>query len=120
MAAAALKILLVDDDDDIREALEELLSDAGHSIMTAGNGRQALDLLATEPLPALILLDVMMPVMDGYEFLHEQRKDARIAAIPVVVLTASRNPDRGRIGEVPVFTKPISLDDLQSYISTLG
>src|SRR5687768_14141295 len=106
--AAALKILLVDDDADIREALEELLVDAGHSIITAGNGRQALDVLAREPLPALILLDMMMPVMDGYEFLLEQRKDERLASIPVAVLTASRNPDRGRIGEVPVFTKPIS------------
>jgi len=109
----------VDDDADIREALEELLADSGYSVMTAGNGRQALDLLADEPLPSVILLDMMMPVMDGYEFLEAQRNDQRLASIPVAVLTASRSPDLKRIGSAQVFTKPICFSDLETFISNI-
>jgi CheY-like chemotaxis protein len=110
-------ILVVDDDLEVREAIADLLGDAGHTIVMARNGREALDALAAGPLPCLILLDMMMPVMDGYEFLERRAQDPTLAAIPVAVLTAQRAPDLARIGkDVRVFTKPISLKELVSAV----
>src|SRR5262245_54428513 len=98
--SAPITIMVVDDDVDIRDALSDMLDDFGHPVVTARNGREAIDQLQSDPLPSLILLDLMMPVMDGYEFLEAKRKDARIASIPVAILTAARSPDLARIGQV--------------------
>lgn len=81
-------ILLVDDDPDIREALAMVLEIAGHTVVAASNGAQALELLRRTPLPRVILLDLMMPVMDGLTFLREARANPAWRDIPVVVMTA--------------------------------
>jgi CheY-like chemotaxis protein len=82
-------VLVVDDDHAIREMLREALEDAGYRVMSAENGAQALTQLRQAPtLPRVILLDLMMPVMTGWEFHVEQQADARLAAIPVIVLSA--------------------------------
>jgi CheY-like chemotaxis protein len=86
-------ILVVDDDVDIRASLCDFLEDEGYTIATAANGRDALDYLRGNPAPSVVLLDLMMPIMDGYEFRTEQKRDPAIAAIPVVVMTA-----RGTVG----------------------
>jgi CheY-like chemotaxis protein len=83
-----LRILLVDDDLPSVDALRELLEYAGHDVLCAENGREALDCLREAGGIDLILLDLMMPVMDGYEFRSEQLEDPDLASIPVVVLTA--------------------------------
>jgi len=84
-------ILVVDDDPDIRESLREVLEDEGYSVNCVGNGREALDYLktASSPRPCVILLDLMMPVMDGWQFRREQKQDPAIADIPLVVITAT-------------------------------
>ncbi len=83
------RILIVEDADDLRAIMGELLEEEGYEVIGAENGREALDRLAsTEPLPRLILLDLMMPQMDGYEFRAEQRKHPRLSAIPVLLMTA--------------------------------
>lgn len=83
-------ILVVDDDPDIRDSLREVLEDEGYEVACVGNGREALDYLKTaEPRPCVILLDLMMPVMDGWQFRKEQKQDAEIAGIPLVVITAT-------------------------------
>jgi two-component system chemotaxis response regulator CheY len=107
-------ILIVDDDRDIRDAMEELLVDRGFSVFAASNGAEALKLLRTLPAPpSIILLDVMMPVMDGYGFLEEQRKDASLSQIPVAIITAGQGVDLGRLGgTMPVLYKPISVPEL--------
>lgn len=104
-------VLLVDDDRDIREALGETLEDHGFEVTTACNGVEALRLLRSmKSPPAFILLDLMMPIMDGYAFLDERRKDEALAAIPVVVITAGHRFDRRRLGDgTPVVPKPIKL-----------
>lgn len=82
-----MRVLLIDDDDATVEALRLLLEGAGHRVSTAENGRVALERLR-EPEPCcVILLDLMMPVMNGYEFREAQLKDPNLASIPVIVVT---------------------------------
>lgn len=90
MSPRPIEILIVEDDEDLREAMSDTLHDAGYEAATAGNGLEALEWLHDAPQPPrLILLDLMMPVMDGWHFREEQRKAPELAAIPVVVLSAS-------------------------------
>jgi len=83
-------VLVVDDDPDIRDSLREVLEDEGYKVSCVGNGREALDhLKKSSPRPCVILLDLMMPVMDGWQFRKEQKQDVSIADIPLVVITAT-------------------------------
>ena len=83
------KLLLVEDNPDVRDLTKELLELEDYEVYCAANGQEALDFLKKDPtLIDLILLDLMMPVMDGYQFRREQLEDPRIVAIPVIVLSA--------------------------------
>ena len=83
-------ILIVDDDPDIRDSLKEVLEDEGYTVNSVGNGREALEYLRRTPEhPCVILLDLMMPVMDGWQFRREQKLDPTIAGIPLIVITAT-------------------------------
>ncbi len=83
-------ILIVDDDSDVRAALSELLEAEGFSVEGVPDGREALARLRTaEVHPAVILLDLMMPGMDGWDFRTEQMRDPQLAAVPVVIVSAS-------------------------------
>ena len=107
-------ILIVEDDTDIRDALTEILQSEGYAIAGVTNGREALDYLRSHPSPKLILLDLMMPVMNGGEFRLEQKSDANLAKIPVFILSAA-NEDRHReeISDVQGFLKkPLHLESL--------
>lgn len=85
-------ILVVEDSQDLQTLLSQLLTTENYILSQAFDGQQALDLLhKMEPLPSLILLDVMMPVMGGIEFLQERLSDPKIASIPVIVMTADSN-----------------------------
>src|SRR5260370_17292742 len=86
-------ILVVDDDPDILYALSEALSEEGFSVQVAQNGQEALDLVGESP-PALILLDLMMPVMDGREFGSRIRSFPDLANIPILFLTPPLHPPR--------------------------
>lgn len=105
-------VLVVEDDDDIRELVCELLStETSCAIRAASNGQEAIDLLrGSERRPCLILLDWMMPIMDGQAVLEWLREDDVLAAIPVAVVSAA--PDlEGKVG-TRVLRKPVSLDSL--------
>jgi CheY-like chemotaxis protein len=80
-------ILVVDDDDDFREALCEVVSEAGYPVEQAENGEVALARIAAEA-PGIVLLDLKMPVLDGWGVVERLRKDASTAAIPVLILSA--------------------------------
>src|SRR4051794_37746057 len=82
-------VLLVEDNDATREAVSLILESDGYQVMTAANGRKALDRLRGGARPDLILLDLMMPVMDGWQFRAEQRRDQVLADIPVIVCSAA-------------------------------
>jgi CheY-like chemotaxis protein len=107
-------ILLVEDNDDIRVTLEEILTQEGFQVATASNGLEALDVLAHDPLPCLILLDLRMPVMDGLSFRLHQLRDPRIRHVPVVVLTAANEDGReaALLAACGHLRKPIDLDAL--------
>jgi CheY-like chemotaxis protein len=111
-------ILLVEDDPDLREALVDVLAAQGFQMLEACNGQEALELLRTRHLrPTLILLDLMMPVMDGRTFLHERGIDPSLARVPVVVLTAQRTAAVAIEGEVTaVLDKPFALKRLLEII----
>jgi CheY-like chemotaxis protein len=108
-------ILVVEDDLQALEALTDLLETSGYSVDRAQNGREALDVLGSgERPPCLILLDLSMPVMDGWEFLRYQRSQPTIASIPVIVITAlvSAVP----AGTKGLVTKPINVNRLLSLV----
>src|ERR1700690_1314554 len=83
-------VLVIDDHAEIRSSLREVLTDEGYEVACVGNGREALDhLKAASPRPCVILLDLMMPVMDGWQFRKEQKLGPEVADIPLVVITAT-------------------------------
>jgi two-component system chemotaxis response regulator CheY len=86
-------VLVVDDDASIREALADLLGEEGYRVETAGNGVEALDKLRRplQPRPCVILLDLMMPIMNGQQFYSEQQRDPALSNIPIVVISADSN-----------------------------
>jgi CheY-like chemotaxis protein len=86
--ASTKTVLVVDDDEVIREGLAVVLRDAGYAVVAVGNGREALEFLHRNPVPDLVLLDMMMPGCDGWAFLRARYRDPALAAVPVVVLTA--------------------------------
>lgn len=110
-------VLVVDDDPDILEALAEILEGEGFVVRRARNGKEALDRLEPDP-PRLILLDWMMPVMDGGEFAQNLRKRPSVANIPIIVLSADRNVGaRAReVGAVGHLAKPFELTDLLDMV----
>lgn len=113
-------VLVIDDDQDVRETLCEVIRDQGCSAECAGNGAEALDRLAQAAAkPCVILLDLMMPIMDGYEFRRRQLMDAALRGIPVIVLTAGQLDDRQRLLCAPVVTKPFDLDRLLGTVEGL-
>jgi CheY-like chemotaxis protein len=110
-------ILVVDDDDDIREILTTILSRRGYRVLTAADGGQAMALLSSGERPALILLDLMMPCVSGEEFRARQLADEKLAAIPVVVLSGAGGiAEVSRRMGVEVVPKPIELSLLVSMV----
>lgn len=109
-------ILVVDDDPDIRQTLTEILVDEGYAALTAGDGIEALSLLRSARSAALVVLDLTMPVMDGFEFLAEQRRDVALAGIPVVVITAGVKRRSEDLGVAAVLAKPFAVAELLSNI----
>ncbi|HKA89237.1 MAG TPA: response regulator [Haliangiales bacterium] len=107
-------LLLVEDDDDIRDIVSEALRGAGHEVRAAATGGEGLAEARRSPRPRVIFLDITLPDMDGWQFLDEKKRDPDIAAIPVVVVTASGRGGRERAGAdvVAWLCKPVDLDDL--------
>jgi CheY-like chemotaxis protein len=91
--ALSARILLVEDDPALRGTLAEVLEERGYEVVCAEHGADALSHLGDEPAPNVILLDLAMPVMDGWSFRNVQRKDPRLASIPTVILSATLSAD---------------------------
>ncbi|HTI39615.1 MAG TPA: response regulator [Vicinamibacterales bacterium] len=112
------RVLIIEDDPDTREMLGHFLELSGFVVETAANGREALDTLRGGDYASVILLDLMMPVMDGWEFRAAQRLDPALSAIPVIVVTAAG--PRERVPPIDAdawLPKPIDLDQLLDTIA---
>ncbi len=120
--ASYARILLVEDDPALRAALSEALEESGYEVACAADGQDALAQLGAPPAPSVILLDLVMPVMDGWSFRAAQRKDPRLAAIPTIVLSATIAVDpRALDGLEPAaaLAKPFDLDRLIATVQRL-
>lgn len=117
MSKAHPVVLVVDDDPDILEALAEILEAEGFDVRRARNGKEALERLEPQP-PNLVLLDLMMPVMDGWEFSQRMKTKPAAASVPVIVLSADRNVSTKarEIGAVGHLAKPFELTDLLEMV----
>ena len=114
------RVLVVDDDESIRELVDMALSSEGHQVLTAPHGRAALEVIAKSP-PDVILLDMKMPVMDGWEFMRVYR-EAPGQHAPIVVVTAAADA-AGRAAEVAAdghLPKPFELEDLFRVVDEYG
>lgn len=117
-AGDAVDILIVEDDGDIREALTEVLSEEGYRVASVVHGAAALAWLRARAAPRLILLDLMMPVMNGWEFRETQRRDERLSAIPVVVVSADGGArEAARQFDAGFLPKPVDLDSLLDVVA---
>ncbi|XXF75659.1 response regulator [Myxococcaceae bacterium GXIMD 01537] len=116
---ARAHVIVIDDDPDMRDVVSQALEAFDFDVSTAGNGREGLELLEKQGLPDLIILDMRMPVMDGWAFaaeLHRRYADV----VPVVVCTAAEDTARRarEVGAVGALSKPFELDDLLHLVET--
>ncbi len=117
--ASGRSLLVIEDDSDIREALDGLLSMEGFRVTGCSNGREALEWLRISPKPDLILLDLMMPIMDGWQFRVVQKDDPELATIPVLALSADSTAKAAAIDAEAYLKKPVDYDTLIATIDRL-
>jgi two-component system, chemotaxis family, chemotaxis protein CheY len=112
------RVLVVEDDDATLEAVAELLEGEGVSVCKARNGREALELLQQGSAPGLIIVDLMMPVMDGWELCRRIAADEGLAGIPIAIVTAAAAIDRMpvRRNDAGFFTKPVDYRQLLEVV----
>ncbi len=109
-----MTVLIVDDDEDVRDMVALSVSAEGFAAATASDGKEALDRLRETPKPSLVFLDLRMPRMNGFDVLAAMRRDPELGAVPVVVITGDSTsvPRAIAAGAVECLVKPIELDDL--------
>ena len=106
---AGVTILLAEDDPDIRESLRDLLHENGFEVLLACNGVEGMEHARRLKRAALVVMDLHMPMLSGYDMLDQMRADPELARLPVLVISAS--PDRVRLGNIPILRKPFDADD---------
>ena len=109
-------VLIVEDDADLREMMAQLLTLEGFQAATVSNGREALAYLEDQDRPDVILLDLMMPVMDGWEFRRRQRADPDFSQVPVIVLSALDQGRAGGLDPAAFLKKPLDFDRLLQLV----
>jgi CheY-like chemotaxis protein len=108
-------VLVVDDDPELREIMEAVLAKAGYSVVVAADGHEGLKLMRSVR-PALVFLDINMPIMDGAEFRESQRRDPDMIRIPTVVMTAANTEPLLDLAVEETLRKPFHLDDLMRIV----
>jgi CheY-like chemotaxis protein len=112
-----MKVLIVDDEPDIRDSLCEFFEEEGYSVSSASNGAEALGLLRAGDLPGIIILDLIMPMMGGNELYSRMQSDPRLSGVPVLVSTS--NPSLVPRG-IPSLKKPVDLTELLDLVRMHG
>src|SRR5712675_1191216 len=110
--SARCLVAIIEDDNEFRNMLRELLEEEQYRVVAVANGAEALEKLRGETVPNVILLDVSMPVMDGFDFLRFRNEDPELAAVPVVLVTNAKPHERPTIGVNDVVRKPIDIDEI--------
>lgn len=111
------RVLVVDDDADARETLREFLELHGYAVETAANGVEALRIAKADHPPCLVLLDLMMPWMTGWEFAAELQKIGRLSAVPVIVVSGVENTHANEMPQVVAdVSKPVDLSRLKALL----
>ena len=109
-------VFIVEDDTDTREMLSKFLELEGYHVEVAANGRQALDILGSGVAANVIVLDLMMPVMDGWEFRRRQVEDARLRSIPTIVVSAAGRDRMSQVSADAYLSKPVDMDELLARV----
>ena|SRR5437868_10885800 len=109
-------VLIVEDDADLRDMMAQLLMLEGFNAATVANGREALEYLHNGDRPEVILLDLMMPVMDGWEFRRRQQADPSVAGVPVIVLSALDQTRAADVSADAFLKKPLDFDRLLALV----
>ena len=107
-------VLVVEDDDELRESMRDLLVDSGYAVVAARDGQEALDALAHTQQPCVVLLDLLMPRMNGWDFFEKMRAQPELSAVPVVVHSSA--PSRAPAGVTLVLKKPLQPERLLSVV----
>jgi CheY-like chemotaxis protein len=110
-------VLVVEDNEDIREMMALALQLAGADVVCASNGREALALLKERSAPNLILLDLMMPVMNGWELNAALKRDEMLAKVPIVVISAMGEGGAAGLDPAEFISKPVDIDRLIDVVS---
>ncbi|HJS43206.1 MAG TPA: response regulator [Gemmatimonadales bacterium] len=111
-AAKRCLVAIIEDDTEFRNMLRELLEEEQYRVVAVSNGAEALETLRGNTVPNVILLDVSMPVMDGFDFLRIRNDDPRLAQVPVVLVTNAKPHERPTVGVNDVVRKPIDIDEI--------
>ena len=111
-AAKRCLVAIIEDDSEFRTMLRELLEEEQYRVIALANGAEALETLRGDTIPNVILLDVSMPVMDGFDFLRFRNEDPQLSAVPVVLVTNAKPHERPTIGVNDVVRKPIDIDEI--------
>jgi CheY-like chemotaxis protein len=114
--SGGVHILVVDDEEGIREAFADLLADKGYEVSLAADGKQALEICHARQAPDLIFVDLMMPVMDGAEFIRVKDADPELSHVPVCVMTAFAGSARIPATTALVLRKPLGSADLFAVV----
>lgn len=115
-----MRILVVEDDAAIRESVEECLAAEGYAVASVTNGAEALEWLGREPVPDLVVLDLVMPVMNGAELIRRIRETPRLASVPVVLMTAAMSAPQLQVSADTVLPKPFDLEALLAAVERHG
>ena len=105
-------MLIVDDDRDVRALLSDTLAEAGHTVTQATNGLEALGMLRDGDVPCVVLSDVRMPRMDGWELSQAVARDAELSSVPIVLVTG----DRMLSFTAPALDKPLAAAELDALV----
>jgi CheY-like chemotaxis protein len=105
-------VAIIEDDSEFRNMLRELLEEERYRVVAMANGAEALEILRGDTMPDVILLDVSMPIMDGFDFLRHRNADPRLSTVPVVLVTNAKPHERPTVGVSDVVRKPIDIDEI--------
>ena len=117
--AQSAPVLIIEDDPELRDALRELLSGEGYRVTTAADGREGLARMGAPPRPGVVLLDLMLPRMDGFEFRVRQLEDPELAGIPVIVFSGGGDVEQkvARLGVAASLMKPLDFEALLDCVA---